>query len=65
VLISKNNKGEVTGYLETYINDKEIVLVSVHGPFTTITTTPKSSGLPVTKTFFGKPVLPTNPSHNK
>jgi len=65
VLISKNNKGEVTGYLETYISDKEIVRVSAHGPFTTITTAPKSTGLPVTKNFFGKPILLVDPSNKK
>jgi hypothetical protein len=59
MLISKNNSGEVRGYSETYISTKEIVQVNVHGNITTITTTPKSGGgLPVSKTFFGKPILP-------
>ncbi len=59
MIISKNNKGEVTGYLETYLGEKETVTVSVIGNINTIATRVKTTGKVESKTFFGKPLLPS------
>jgi hypothetical protein len=60
VLISKNNKGEVTGWRETYISDHEIVEVAVNGNINQITTRDRRTGKVETKTFVGKPLLPSD-----
>jgi len=65
MVLSKDNKGNIIGFIETYVSNQEIVQVNAHGNFTTITTVPKSGGLPCTKTFFGKPILPSDPSIKK
>jgi hypothetical protein len=62
MIISKNNKGEVTGYMETYLGEKENVTVSVIGNISTIATRDKTTGKVESKTFFGKPLLPASPS---
>jgi hypothetical protein len=38
MLISKNNRGEVTGWRETYISEHEIVEVAVNGNINQVTT---------------------------
>ena len=58
MLVSKDNKGNVTGWLETYFSNKEIVTVSVNGNINTITTQDRTTGKTETKTFFGKSPLP-------
>jgi hypothetical protein len=58
MLISKDNKGNVTGWLETYFSNNEIVTVSVNGMINTITTQDRTTGKFETKTFFGKSPLP-------
>ena len=60
MLISKNNRGEVTGWRETYTSDSEIVEVSVNGNINMITTRDRRTGKVETKTFFGKPLLPSD-----
>jgi hypothetical protein len=58
MLVSKGSKGNVTGWLETYLSNKEIVTVSVNGNINTITTQDRTTGKFETKTFFGKSPLP-------
>ena len=60
MLISKNNKGEVTGWRETYISEREIVEVAVNGNINQITTRDRRTGKVETKTSVGKPLLPSD-----
>jgi hypothetical protein len=60
MLIMKNNKGEVTGWRETYISEREIVEVAVNGNINQITTRDRRTGKAETKTFIGKPLLPSD-----
>lgn len=59
MLISKDNSGRIIGWRETYISADEIVNVSVGGNITTISTRNRTSGKVDSKTFFGKPLLPS------
>jgi hypothetical protein len=62
MLISKDNKGSkgnIVGWRETYISDREIVNVSVSGNITSISTQDRTTGKVESKTFFGKPLLPS------
>jgi hypothetical protein len=66
MLISKDNSGRVIGWQETYISDREIVTVSVNGNINMISTRDRTTGKVESKTFFGKPLLPsTFSSDNK
>ena len=65
MIISKNNKGEVIGYTETYIGPQENVTVSVNGNTTSISSFNRTTGKSDVKTFFGKPILPTDPASKK
>lgn len=59
MIISKDNDGRITGWRETYISANEIVNVSVNGNISTISTQDRTTGKVETKTFFGKPLLPS------
>jgi hypothetical protein len=59
MLISKDNKGNIIGWRETYISKDEIVDVSVIGNINTISTRDRATGKVESKTFFGKPLLPS------
>jgi hypothetical protein len=59
MLISKDNSGRITGWRETYVSEREIVDVSVNGNINTIMTRDRTTGKVETKTFFGKPLLPS------
>jgi hypothetical protein len=65
MLTMKNSKGEVTGWRETYISEREIVEVSVNGNINQITTRDRKTGKVETKTFFGTPLLPSAFSGNR
>ena len=65
MLTMKNSKGEVTGWRETYISEREIVEVSVNGNINQITTRDRKTGKVGTKTFFGTPLLPSAFSGNR
>jgi len=65
MLITKNNSGEVVGWRETYVSKDESVDVSVHGTVSTITTRDRNTGKVDVKTFFGKPLLPSDISGSK
>jgi hypothetical protein len=55
MIISKDNNGNMIGWRETYISKDEIVDVSVNGN----TTRDRTTGKVESKTFFGKPLLPS------
>lgn len=59
MIISKDNDGRIIGWLETYISASEIVNVSVNGNISTISTQDRTTGKVESKTFFGKPLLPS------
>jgi hypothetical protein len=59
MIISKGNDGRIIGWRETYISSDEIVNVSVGGNITTISTQNRTTGKVESKTFFGKPLLPS------
>jgi len=59
MIISKDNNGRIVGWRETYVSANEIVDVSVVGNINTITTRDRTTGKVETKTFFGKPLLPS------
>jgi hypothetical protein len=59
MIISKDNEGRIIGWRETYISKDEIVDVSVVGNISTINTRDRTTGKVDSKTFFGKPLLPS------
>jgi hypothetical protein len=59
MIVSKDNDGRVIGWRETYISTDEIVNVSVGGNISTISTQNRTTGTVWSKTFFGKPLLPS------
>jgi hypothetical protein len=59
MIVSKDSNGNVIGWRETYISKDEIVNVSVGGNITTISTQNRTTGKVDSKTFFGKPPLPS------
>ena len=65
MIISKDNDGRVSGWRETYISKDEIVDVSVNGNINSISTRDRTTGKVETKTFFGKPLLPSDISGDK
>jgi hypothetical protein len=60
MLISKDNGGKPIGWRETYQSKDESVDVSVHRNVSTITTRDRTTGKVETKTFVGKPLLPSD-----
>ena len=60
MLISKDNGGKTIGWRETYASKDESVDVSVQRNFTTVTTRDRNTGKVETKTFVGKPLLPSD-----
>lgn len=58
MLISKNNKGEVTGWMETYISSGKVTIVSVNHNISTISTQDQKTGAVESKTYFGTPLMP-------
>jgi hypothetical protein len=65
MLISKDNKGKVIGWRETYFAKDETVDVSVVGNISTITTRDRSRGKVDSKTFVGRPLMPSDFSNGK
>ena len=59
MIISRDNNGNIIGWRKTYISKNEIVEVSVNGNINTITTRDRRTGKVESKTFFGKPLLPS------
>jgi hypothetical protein len=59
MMVSKDNDGRIIGWRETYVSNNEIVDVSVNGNINTITTRDRTTGKVESKTFFGKPLLPS------
>lgn len=59
MLISKDNDGHIIGWRETFVSANEIVNVSVGGNINTISTRDRTTGKVESKTFFGKPLLPS------
>jgi hypothetical protein len=57
MIVTKNNKGEVLGWRETYFSKGESVDVSVHRNVSTITTRDKTTGKVDSKTFIGRTPL--------
>lgn len=64
MLISKDNRGKTIGWRETYFGANETVNVSVHRDVSTITTRDKATGKVDSKTFIGRPLMPSD-SDNK
>ena len=62
MLINKDNGGKTIGWRETYFSKDESVDVSVHRNVSTITTRDRNTGRVDSKTFVGKPLLPTDVS---
>jgi len=60
MIISKANDGRIIGWRETYVSKDEIVDVSVNGNINTINTRDRTTGKVESKTFFGKPILPSS-----
>ena len=59
MIISKDSKGNIIGWRETYVSKDEIVDVSVGGNINTINTRDRATGKVESRTFFGKPLLPS------
>lgn len=59
MIISRDNNGNIIGWRETYVSKDEIADVSVVGNINTITAKDRTTGKVETKTFFGKPLLPS------
>jgi hypothetical protein len=62
MLITKDNRGQLIGWRETYQSKDESVDVSVQRNVTTVTTRDWNTGKIDSKTFFGKPLLPSDAS---
>lgn len=60
MLISKNNSGRTIGSRETYFSKDETVDVSVHRNVSMITTRNRTSGKVDSKTFIGRPLMPSD-----
>ncbi len=65
MLISRDNSGNIIGWLETYYSDRETVTVHVHRNFSTIAKHDRKTGKVESKTFYGKPLLPSAFEANK
>jgi len=62
MLTSKDNKGKTIGWRETYFSKDESVDVSVVGNTSTITTRDRNTGKVGSKTFVGRPLMPSDVS---
>jgi hypothetical protein len=60
MLTSKDNSGKTIGWRETYQSKDESVEVSVHRNVSTITTRDRKSGKVDSKTFIGRPLMPSD-----
>ena len=60
MLITKDNSGNTLGWRETYVSKDETVDVSVHRNVSTITTRDRTTGKVDSKTFVGRPLMPTD-----
>ncbi len=58
MLVSRDNGGNVIGWMETYFGDNRTVTVNVSPNFTTILTQDRTTGQVKSETFVGKPPLP-------
>ena len=65
MLISKNNSGRTIGWRETYFSKDESVDVSVQRNVSTITTRNRNTGKVDSKTFIGRPLMPSDVEGNK
>ena len=65
MLISKDNGGKPIGCGETYFSKDESVDVSVHRNVSTITTRDRNTGKVDSKTFIGRPLMPSDCEENK
>lgn len=65
MLISKDSQGRIVGWQETYFAAEETVNVSVVGNINTISTRNRTSGKVESRTFIGKPLLPSDVSSGK
>jgi hypothetical protein len=60
MLISKDNRGKTIGWMETYFSGDRTVTVNAIRDVTTISTRDRRTGKVEMKTFFGKPLLPSD-----
>lgn len=65
MLISKDNSGKTIGWRETYFSKDESVDVSVVGNVSAIMTRGRTTGKVDTKTFVGRPLMPSDCSDGK
>jgi hypothetical protein len=65
MLITKDNHGRIIGWRETYYSKEETVDVSVVGNTSTITTRDRNTGKVDSKTFVGRPLMPSDCSNGK
>ena len=65
MLITKDNHGKTIGWRETYLSKDESVDVSVHRNVSIVTSRDRTTGKVETKTFIGKPLLPSDISSSK
>jgi len=65
MLISKDNGGKTIGWRETYFSKDESVDVSVHRNVSTITTRDRNTGKVDSKTFVGRPLMPSDSANGK
>jgi hypothetical protein len=65
MLISKDNGGKTIGWRETYFSKDESVDVSVHRNVSTIATRDRTTGKVDSKTFVGRPLMPSDSSNGK
>ena len=65
MLISKDNGGKTIGWRETYFSKDESVDVSVQRNVSTITTRNRNTGKVDSKTFIGRPLMPSDVEGNK
>ena len=64
MLISKDNGGKTIGYRETYFSKGETVDVSVHRNVSIVTSRDRT-GKVDSKTFVGRPLMPSDFSNGK
>lgn len=60
MLIGKDNKDRKIGWMETYFSDNRTVTVNASRDVTTISSRDRRTGEVEMKTFFGKPLLPSD-----
>jgi len=54
MIISKDNDGKTTGFIETLISNERVVTVNATPSITTVTTRDRETGKVKTETFYGK-----------